>query len=166
MAVIRVLTIEPGLGGGHVDDSYTPTKNGVVGPTNQVRAPVGALRLDERGVLHGLIRFTQLRGKDTSYDEQFEISYSPQSRRSRSRAAIGKWTRRTPRWPPSSSNSPRAAPRTRPSRRPARWPGWIEPGNARRHGHPPPARTPRRLPRLRGGRHPAHRPCLPRMRRR
>ena len=82
VVVTRVLVIEPGLGGGHVDDAYVPTTNGVRGTPEQLRGvPVTGLRLDERGTLRGLIRFTQLGAKDVSYDEQFEMTYSPQTHR-------------------------------------------------------------------------------------
>ena len=66
--VQRTIVIDPGLQTGFTDDIYgrgVPAKG----------TKITDLTLNDRGVLHGFIRFTQRKDVNVSCDEQFELSY-------------------------------------------------------------------------------------------
>ena len=67
--VRRVIVLDPGLTTGHVDDNY-----GKGMPANDTK--VTDIRLDARGVLHGIIRFAMRSDMNASCNEQFELSFT------------------------------------------------------------------------------------------
>ena len=69
--VLRTIVIDPGLNGGHADDQYPASPNAK--PAKDTK--VTDLSIDDKGTLHGRIRFSlRAPGDNLSYDEQFEIS--------------------------------------------------------------------------------------------
>ena len=67
--VQRTIVIDPGLQTGYADDVYGP--NDLAKGTK-----ITDLTLNDRGVLHGFIRFTQRTDGNIGCDEQFELSYT------------------------------------------------------------------------------------------
>ena len=70
--VHRVIVLDSGLAGGHVDDDYR-MDSGTGAAKNTL---ITDLSLDAQGVLHGIIRFTRRTDKMASVDERFELRYA------------------------------------------------------------------------------------------
>ena len=67
--VRRTFVIDPGLQTGYDDDLY-----GNGDPVKGTK--ITDLTLNDKGVLHGYIRFTQRKDKNAGCDEQFDLSYN------------------------------------------------------------------------------------------